>query len=112
MNKFFTFQGSKIPVRRDESTELYVESDTSDTPRLLTILLGNGGWCVEGAVFSTNQLGIITYYQVTLVEHEIEIHNQRGKFGQLRRRALVAPMPLTYQQANDVRQLNLKGSPQ
>ena len=93
MKKFFEFDGQKIPIRRDESTELYVEDEAGNVQRKpLTVLLGDGSWAVEGAIFTTNHLGEITTYKVMKLEIEIDIHNERGKYGQIRRRVLLAQM--------------------
>lgn len=53
------------------------------------MLLGDGSWAVEGREFYLNRLGNKTLYQVVHVEYEIELHQQRGLYGQLRRRVLV-----------------------
>jgi hypothetical protein len=119
MKRFFETAGQKIPIRRDEATELWLETDTH--PELLAMFTGNGGWVVEGAVFSTNRLGTVEHYQITLVEYEIEIHQARGKWGQLRRRAVVSKVDSEQAllkstpddlAAHTARQLNRKGTPQ
>ncbi len=90
MTRFFDFDGQKIPLRKDEASEIYVErADGTPDPKPLTTLLGDGAWLVNGAVFTTNRLGERTQYQVTRVEFEIDVHQNRGRYGQLRRRVLV-----------------------
>jgi hypothetical protein len=90
MTRFFDFDGQKIPIRKDEATEFYLEGDDGTvSQKPLTTLLGDGSWCVEGAEFSTNHLGTRERYQVVRVEFEIDVHDKRGRYGQLRRRVLV-----------------------
>ena len=96
MRKFFDFDGLSIPLRKDESTEIYLESEDGGVQRKpLTVLLGDGSWAKDGVTFTTNRLGEVTTYSVVLVEIEVEIHDRRGKYGQIRRRVLVAPMNTT-----------------
>jgi hypothetical protein len=90
MTRFFDFDGQKIPIRKDECTEFYLEGgDGVVNQKPLTTLLGDGSWCVLGVEFTTNQLGTRTRFQVARVEFEIDIHDKRGRYGQLRRRVLV-----------------------
>jgi hypothetical protein len=94
VRRFFEFDGQKIPIRRDESTELYIEDEHGDVQRKpITVLLGDGSWAVEGTIFTTNHLGSITTYQIVRLEIEIDIHALRGKYGQVRRRVLIAKLP-------------------
>jgi hypothetical protein len=92
MRKFFDFDGLKIPLRKDESTEIYLEVDGEAQRKPLTILLGDGSWAKQDQRFTINRLGTITTYQIALVEMEVDVHDKRGKYGQLRRRVLVAPV--------------------
>lgn len=92
MNRFFDFDGQVMPARRDEATEFYLEAEDGSVPRKpLIVLLGDGSWARDGVVFRVNRLGELETYQVVLVEYEIEFHQKRGLYGQLRRRVLVAP---------------------
>lgn len=91
MRKFFDWDGQKIPLRKDEATEIYLELDGEVQKRPLTVLLGDGGWAKQGQTFTVNRLGEVSTYQIALVELEIDVHDKRGKYGQIRRRVLVAP---------------------
>lgn len=88
--RFFGFEGRKIPVAKDEATELYEElSDGSVTEKPLTVLLGYTGDLQEGSIFTLNRLGEKRSYQVALVELEVDVHPGLGDYGQVRRRVLV-----------------------
>ncbi|NJK42965.1 MAG: hypothetical protein HC933_00705 [Pleurocapsa sp. SU_196_0] len=89
MTAFFGFDGQKIPIRKDEATEFYVDG-VLESRRPLVTLLGDGSWAVEGQTFAVNILGERMFYQVVRVEYEIDLHQKRGRYGQLRRRVLIA----------------------
>lgn len=87
MTKFFDFEGEAIPMRRDSSSEFYAEVDGLLTR--IVMLLADGAWVVEGVIFTMNILGERQTYRVERIEYEIDLHQRRGKYGQLRRRVLV-----------------------
>lgn len=91
MTKFFDFEGEAIPMRRDSSTEFYAEVNGILTR--IVILLADGAWVVEGAIFTINILGERQTYRVERIEYEIDLHQRRGKYGQLRRRVLIVNVP-------------------
>ncbi|WP_243092573.1 hypothetical protein [Thermus hydrothermalis] len=92
---FFDFEGQRIPIRREEATELYeVDAEGNLLSRKpLVMLLGDGSWVEEGREFRLNRRGEKALYQVVQVEYEVELHQPRGLYGQVRRRALVCRVP-------------------
>lgn len=94
MKRMFDFAGQKIPIRRDEATEFYEVDEAGNISRKpLVMLLGDGSWAVEGREFYLNRLGTRIRYEVVHVEYEVELHQKRGLYGQLRRRVLVKEVP-------------------
>lgn len=92
---FFQYEGAKIPIRREEATEFY-EVDAEGnlvSPRPVAMLLGDGSWAVEGREFCLNRLGRRIAYRVVQVEYELEMHQPRALYAQLRRRVLVTRVP-------------------
>ena len=88
--RFFEFEGQKIPIAKDESTELYEErEDGTVNEKPITVLLGYTGDLSEGSTFTVKRLGEALAYRVVLVELEIDVHPGLGKYGQVRRRLLV-----------------------
>jgi hypothetical protein len=93
--RFFQFEGMQIPIRRDEATEFYEVDEEGNliSPRPFLALLGDGSWVREGQEFYVNRLGERQKYEIVLVEYEIEHHQKRGLYGQLRRRVAVRRVP-------------------
>lgn len=88
--RFFEFEGRKIPVSKDEATELYEElEDGTLNEKPMTVLLGYTGDLSEGSVFTVRRAGEKRVYEVVLVELEVDIHPGLGDYGQVRRRLLV-----------------------
>jgi hypothetical protein len=87
--RFFDFEGEKIPLAKDEATEIYEElPDGSVDRKPMAVLLGYTGDLHEGNVFTRVKGGERRYYHVSLVEVEIHVHEGLGRYGQVRRRIL------------------------
>jgi hypothetical protein len=93
IERLFTFGGRSIPKAYDECTEVYQELEDGTIPRKPAVrLLGDGSWAVPGTVVVGNRFGDVTSYMVVLTELEVDIHADRGSWGQLRRRTLITPV--------------------
>jgi hypothetical protein len=87
--RFFDFEGEKIPLAKDEATEIYEElPDGTVNKKPMAVLLGYTGDLQEGKVFVRVKGGERRFYYVVLIEVEIHVHEGLGKYGQVRRRIL------------------------
>ena len=88
--------GHEIPVARSAATFIYLSQDGSWPKEPLVALDYDATWMVAGVNFDIKDLrpgvdmGMTTWVEVIDAQSTVERH--RGKWGQVRRKVLVAPL--------------------